>query len=88
MRNEIKTTVKYYFITVIMAKRESMKKSGKKERRQAEGRQGGRKEGRKKSKRNVDNVLMRTQDVWSHRNWNSLTSLEGMQIATETLGKV
>ena len=47
MRNEIKTTVKYYFITVIMAKRESMKKSGKKEGRQAEGRQGGRKEGRR-----------------------------------------
>ena len=53
MRNEIKTTVKYYFITIIMAKRESMKKkSGKKEGRQAGGRQGGRKEGRKKSKRN------------------------------------
>lgn len=88
MRNEIKTTVRYYFMTVIMAKRESMKKSRKKEVRKAGGRQGGRKEGRKKSKRNVDNVLMRTQDVWSHWNWNSLTSLEGMQIDTETLGKV
>lgn len=50
MRNEIKTTVRYYFITVIMAKRESMKKSRKKEVRKAGGRQGGRKEGRKKVK--------------------------------------
>ena len=64
-----------------------MKKKWK-EGRQAGGRQGGRKEGRKKNKRNVDNVLMRTQDVWGHRNWNSLTSLEGMQIDTESLGKV
>ena len=84
MRNEIKTTVKYYFITIIMAKRESMKKKveRRKEGRQEGGRMGGRKEEKKVKE------MMRAQDMWSHWNWNSLTSLEGMQIATETLGKV
>ena len=49
MRNEIKTTVKYYFITVIMAKRENMKKKWK-EGRKAGRREAGWEEGRKKKK--------------------------------------
>ena len=83
MRNEIKTTVKYYFRTIIMAKRESMKKKveRRKEGRQEGGRAGGRKEEKKVKE------MMRVQDMWSHWNWNSLTSLEGMQIDNRNSGK-
>ena len=46
MRNEIKTTVKYYFITIIMAKRESMKKKVER-RKEGRGERGGGRKGRK-----------------------------------------